>query len=81
LPKYKIPARAVLNVGSTFHRVSSSTLPLPVLGKSPLPDLFTVAEENKGKKLINSMLGIDGYTPGFTWQWVDKNTPLTVLPH
>jgi hypothetical protein len=47
----------------------------------PLPGLFTVAEEKKGKKLINSMLGIDGYTPGFTWQWVDKNTPLTVLLH
>jgi hypothetical protein len=48
---------------------------------SHLSYLFTVAEEKKGKKLINSMLGIDGYTPGFTWQWVDKNTPLTVLPH
>jgi hypothetical protein len=47
----------------------------------PLPYLLKVAEKKKGKKLINSMLGIDGYTPGFTWQWVDKNTPLTVLPH
>lgn len=34
MPKYKIPARAVLNDGSTFRRVSLSTLLLPVLGKS-----------------------------------------------
>jgi hypothetical protein len=47
----------------------------------PLPYLCKVVEKEKGKKLMNSMLGIDGYTPGFTWQWVDKNTPLTVLPH